>query len=139
MTTPPRSWTLERSIPSDPDICAKLMQSLVDALEEFDWAEREVFGIRLAMEETIVNAIRHGNKCSPDKSVELKMSVSDQEFTATITDQGCGFDPELVPDPTHDDNLERSSGRGLVLIKNYADEVTYNQAGNSVTLKKLKP
>ena len=139
MTTPTRTWTLERRIPSDPDICAKLMQSLIDALEEFGWAEREVFGIRMAMEEAIVNAIRHGNQCSPDKSVELTMSVDDQEFNATITDQGDGFDPDKVPDPTDDDNLERSCGRGLVLIKNYSDEVTYNQTGNSVTLKKIKP
>jgi serine/threonine-protein kinase RsbW len=139
MTTPPRNWTLKRRIPSDPDICAKLMQSLVEALEEYGWAEREVFGIRMAMEETIVNAIRHGNQCSPDKSVDVEISVSDQDFNATITDQGNGFDPDAVPDPTHDDNLENCSGRGLVLIQNYADEVTYNKAGNSVTLKKVKP
>lgn len=139
MIKPPRNWTLERSIPSNPDICAKLMQSLVDALEDFGWAEREVFGIRMAMEETIVNAIRHGNQCSPDKSVELRITVTDQEFSATVTDQGDGFDPDEIPDPTHDENLERSSGRGLVLIQNYADEVTYNKAGNSVTLKKTKP
>lgn len=91
------------------------------------------------MEEALVNAIRHGNQCSPEKSVEVKMSVTDQEFNATITDQGDGFDPDQVPDPTDDENLERDSGRGLVLIKTYSDEVTYNQAGNSVTLKKIKP
>jgi len=139
MTATPKTWTLERLIPSDPDNCAKLIQSLVDALEEFGWGDREVFGIRMAMEETIVNAIRHGNQCCPEKSVEVKMSVNDREFNATITDQGDGFDPDQVPDPTDDENLERDSGRGLVLIKNYSDEVTYNQAGNSVTLKKIKP
>lgn len=139
MTTPPRNWKLERRLASDPDNCAKLMELLVDALERFGWAEREVFGIRMAMEEAIVNAIRHGNQCSPEKSVDVKIAVDGQEFNATITDQGAGFNPNEVPDPTDDENLERDCGRGLVLIKNYADEVTYNQTGNSVTLKKTKP
>ena len=139
MTSPPPNWTLERRIPSDPDVCAKVIEPLVDALENFGWAEREVFGIRMAMEEAIVNAIRHGNQCSPNKSVQIAIKVDDQEFLATITDQGDGFDPKQVPDPTDDENLECDSGRGLVLINNYADEVTYNQSGNSVTLKKSKP
>lgn len=139
MTTPPRNWTLERRIPSNPDLCAKLIESLVEALEKFGWADREMFGIRMVMEEAILNAIRHGNQCSPDKSVDITMKVDDREFHATITDQGEGFDPNEVPDPTKDENLECDSGRGLVLINTYADEVTYNQIGNSVTLRKIKP
>jgi len=138
MTTPPRNWTLERRIPSDPDVCAKLIESLVEALQKFGWDERNVFGIRMATEEMVVNAIRHGNQCCPDKSVEIKITVTENDFSAAVTDQGEGFDPAEVPDPTHDDNLERSSGRGLALIRNYMDEVTFNDAGNSMTIKKKK-
>ncbi len=129
---------LERNIPSNPDICAKLMQSLVDALEDFGWAEREIFGIRMAMEEAIINAIRHGNRCSTDKMVLVQMSVNGDDFIGTVTDEGDGFDPEKVPDPTDEENLERCSGRGLALIDNFADEMQYNATGNSLTIRKRK-
>lgn len=92
----------------------------------------------MAMEEAIMNAITHGNHCCPDKDVHVEIAISDSNFTAKITDQGCGFNPEDVPDPTEDENLEKTSGRGVMLMKNFVDEVHYNEKGNSVELVKQK-
>jgi serine/threonine-protein kinase RsbW len=138
MPTSSTPWTLDRTLPSDPDVCADVMRVMVDALTDRDWSDKEVFGLHMAMEEAIQNAVRHGNQCSPDKTVELTITITDDSFEATVTDQGNGFDPAGVPCPTDDANLDRCSGRGLALINNYADEATYNATGNSLTIKKRK-
>ena len=68
----------------------------------------------------------------------MLIEISATQFYAKITDEGCGFDPSKVPDPTLDENINRTSGRGVVLMKNFVDEIIYNEKGNSVELKKAK-
>jgi len=92
----------------------------------------------MAMEEAILNSIRHGNKCQSGTFVHVVMELDDVQFSGTVTDEGAGFDPETVPDPTNDSNLEKCSGRGVMLIKHFVDEVNYNDCGNSVSMRKKK-
>ena len=92
----------------------------------------------MAMEEAVMNAIKHGNKRDPSKHVHVIVNLSDTQFYAQVTDQGLGFDPDDVPDPTLEENLEKTSGRGLMLMKNFVDTVQYNEIGNSVELTKVK-
>jgi serine/threonine-protein kinase RsbW len=96
------------------------------------------FGIRLALDEALSNAIRHGNRCNPRKHVTIESQVGDDLVLVTITDQGRGFAPERVPDPTRDENIERPNGRGVMLMRAYMDQVIFNRRGNQVTLIKRR-
>ena len=66
------------------------------------------------------------------------IALSADQFYAKITDQGDGFDPDSIPDPTLDENINKNCGRGVTLMRNFVDEVDYNEKGNSVELKKSK-
>jgi len=83
-------------------------------------------GLLLAITEGTTNAIIHGNKKSPDKNVIIDAEIDDSTLTYRIKDQGAGFIPENVPDPTEPENLLKDSGRGLYLMRIYADEIKYN-------------
>jgi serine/threonine-protein kinase RsbW len=131
-------WRYDKNIESDPDNCAKIVHLLLDQLEAFQWENRDIFGIHMAMEEAVMNAIRHGNKCDVEKEVHVLIEICDRKFYSKITDQGPGFDPGDLPDPTLEENLEKTSGRGVMLMKSFVDVVTYNECGNSVELAKVK-
>lgn len=133
-----QDWTYDNHVPSKPDVCAEITVVIVNQLEKLGWSNKDVFGIHMALEEALMNAIRHGNLCSPDKQVHVEITICTDVFTATITDEGAGFNPEDLPDPTEDENVEKSCGRGVMLMKNFVDEVIYNQKGNSVQIKKNK-
>ena len=85
-----------------------------------------------------MNAIKHGNGLDCEKQVHIEIKITESDFYARITDDGDGFDLEAVPDPTADENLEKTSGRGVMLIKNFVDKVAYNEKGNSIELFKSK-
>ncbi len=93
-------------------------------------------GLLLAITEGTTNAIIHGNKKSPDKNVIIDAEIDDSTLTYRIKDQGAGFIPEDVPDPTEPENLLKDSGRGLYLMRIYADELKYNitEAGTELIL-----
>ena len=131
-------WKLDISIPSHPDEGVVIIRQLLDQLEQQGWNERDVFGIHMAMEEAVMNAIKHGNQRDPDKSVHVLAALSCDRFYAQVTDEGPGFDPEDVPDPTLEENLEKPCGRGLMLMKNFVDGVKFNKQGNSVELTKQR-
>ena len=131
-------WRFDESIKSTPDEGVATIRKLLEQLEALEWPDKAVFGIHMAMEEAVMNAIKHGNKSDPDKKVHIVLNLSEHEFYAQITDEGEGFDPEDVPDPTADENLEKFSGRGLMLMRNFVDVVRYSPKGNSVELQKSK-
>lgn len=129
-------WRYDQRIPSEPDYCTKVITLVLEQLEKTKWNNKDTFGIHMAMEEAIMNAIHHGNACAPDKTVHVVIEIFDDRFYAKITDQGCGFDPDDLPDPTEDENVEKDCGRGVMLIMNFVDVVVYNAKGNSVELTK---
>ena len=131
-------WKYDNRVPSEPDYCAKIIGLLLDQLEKACWNNKDTFGIHMAMEEAIMNAIRHGNQCVPEKDVHVQIQICAKKFFAQITDQGDGFDPDDLPDPRDEENLEKTSGRGVMLIRSFVDEVIYNAVGNSIQLKKKK-
>jgi serine/threonine-protein kinase RsbW len=100
------------------------------------YPEADRFGLRLAMEEAIVNAIRHGNRGDPSRRVLVRFQVEPDQVLAEIEDEGEGFDPTHVPDPRAAENWERASGRGLLLMRHYTTWLRYNRIGNCVTLCK---
>jgi serine/threonine-protein kinase RsbW len=126
MRNPGHPVSLETVIPSDPAEARRVQEDIERALQSHHFEEREIFGIRLALEEALVNAIKHGNQIGPDR------------FHVRIADEGPGFDPGEVPDPMAAENLERTCGRGLLLMRHYMSEVIFHPPGNQVSMTKLR-
>ena len=106
------------------------------AVEEAGFTPTSGFAIRLALDEALSNAVKHGNKLDPAKFVEVEYTVSDEGICIRIRDEGPGFEPATVPDPTLDENLERPHGRGIMLMRAYMTEVGYEDQGTCVMLIK---
>ena len=113
-------------------------EAILKAAREFGFPESDLFAIKLALEEAMSNAIKHGNACDPVKRVEVDYSVNEQMVAVTIGDEGPGFDMEQVPDPRLEENLSKPHGRGLMLMKAYMDEVEYNETGNRLKMVKQR-
>lgn len=115
-----------------------VINRLLDELQPLTFTDKEKFGIRLALEEALVNAVKHGNRQDPNKAVRIRYQITNQHFLIEIEDEGPGFDPDGVPDPLDPENLERPGGRGVFLMRHYMSWVQYNETGNRVTLCKVR-
>jgi serine/threonine-protein kinase RsbW len=116
------------------------VKRVLDGLTRHGYTESSRFAVRLAIEEGLANAFRHGHKGWGESTpVRFEFRVGPQELRVVITDRGPGFDPGAVPDPTLDANLELPSGRGLMLMKAYMSSVGFNAKGNQVTMVYRKP
>jgi len=126
-------------IPSEPMQLSRVESLIIPRLEEMNYGERAIFAVRLALEEAVINAMKHGNHMDKAKRVVITFSANPQELAINVEDEGDGFDPDAVPDPTLDENLEVPHGRGLVLMRAYMDDVVYSPKGNKVTIIKRAP
>lgn len=126
------------TIPSELQAAERIQERIISVLEGFEYPMRDVFGMRLALEEAIVNAIKHGNKMDPKKTVSIKCEIDSNRVCVQIEDQGPGFSPIDVPDPTSEENLDKPGGRGIMLMKAFMTKVQYNARGNQVTLEKAR-
>ena len=126
----------EEVIPSDTAAGQSVQERIIQLLEALSYDERDVFGVRLAIEEALVNAIKHGNQMDPSKTVRIACRIAAHMVRIEIEDQGPGFQIEDVPDPTADENLERPCGRGIMLMRAFMSSIVYNESGNLVILEK---
>jgi serine/threonine-protein kinase RsbW len=128
--------TVDLVIASDPAEARRIQEHIEQLLQDRQAHDHDIFSIRLALEEALVNAIKHGNQSDPAKKVRISYRLLADRFEVAISDEGTGFNPEDVPDPTAAENLERPCGRGLMLMRHYMSEVRYNDRGNAVTMSK---
>ena len=140
MSEPSWSWTSRKELPSRRDAHIPLLEEILQELERLGWDPngRDYFGVQMALEESLSNAIRHGNKLDESKQVHVECKVSPERFWLQVTDEGSGFKLQAVPDCTADENLDCPGGRGLALIQAYMTYVQYNECGNSVTMEKTR-
>lgn len=138
MTANENEFSREETIFSDLAEARRIQAEVEQLLQTLDFSEKEVFDIKLAVEEALVNAIKHGNQLDPTKSVEVSYRAFSGRFEIRIADEGPGYDPDDVPDPTAPENLERPCGRGLFLIRHYMTEVTLEGRGNIICLTKVR-
>ncbi|MEE2826071.1 MAG: ATP-binding protein [Planctomycetota bacterium] len=127
-------WRKQVTIASSVSTAAELIGSVIEQLKKHDWGEKKVFAIHLALEEAMMNAIKHGNQGDESKSIATQFELTASRFCARITDEGSGFKISEVPDPTKEENLELPSGRGLAMIQNYIDEFHYSEQSNSLMM-----
>ncbi len=123
-------------IPSDLNAAWNAQQTVMEEVKARGFSDNAVFAIRLALDEALNNAISHGNKKDKTKKVTIEYQISEVSVTITVTDEGPGFDPVDVPDPTLDEFLERPHGRGIMLMRAYMSDVRFGRNGKSVTLIK---
>jgi serine/threonine-protein kinase RsbW len=115
-----------------------LLDEVAATLAALGYPARDCGGVRLALEEAIVNGLRHGNGGDPTKRVRVGYRAGPNTVLAVVEDEGRGFDPDRVPDPTLPENLERPGGRGLLLMRHYMTWVCFSGRGNRVTLAKRR-
>jgi serine/threonine-protein kinase RsbW len=113
-----------------------LLDELVAALAGLGYSRRDRMSVRLAVEEAVVNGLRHGNRDDPRKRVRVRYYLSPEVVLVEVEDEGPGFDPVNVPDPTAPENLDRPSGRGLFLMRHCMSWLRYHGRGNRLTLCK---
>jgi len=115
----------------------QIEDTILEECEKHHFGADDTFAIKLALEEALVNAVKHGNKLEAGKCVRVQYHVTDQRADIAIEDQGCGFNPAELPDPTSEENLEKCCGRGILLMRVYMSSVVFNPAGNKVTLTRF--
>jgi serine/threonine-protein kinase RsbW len=133
-----REGSFNLTIASDPAEVQRIQDHIESQLKHHQFEDKDIFSIRLALEEALVNAIKHGNQLDPAKKVHIACGFRHDRFEIAIADEGPGFNPEEVPDPLCEENLERPCGRGLFLIRHYMTDVTYHAPGNRVSMFKLR-
>ena len=123
-------------IPNDLHAARRLEDQIVGETEALGYSPRCAFAVRLALEEAMVNAHKHGNGGDPVKRIVVTYDITPVRVVVRVRDEGSGFDPALVPDPTTPDRIPLPDGRGIMLMRSYLDEVTFNERGNEVQLVK---
>ncbi len=131
-----RKTIVVSSIPSQ---LAHVENAILPVLDSKGYGERNIFAVKLALEEAVVNAIKHGNQLDDTKKVTVSFYIDDDRALISVGDEGDGFDPNAVPDPTTEEGLLASSGRGIALIRAYMDEVRFNETGSEITMIKYAP
>lgn len=128
----------QESIPSDLTVARGILVRIESALHEHQFSDKEIFDIKLATEEALVNAIKHGNQLDENKKVHIHYEIHLDRFDIRISDEGSGFDPSDLPDPTDPENLERPCGRGVFLIRHYMNRVSFSNNGTTIVMVKWR-
>lgn len=113
----------------------RIVESFIDNARERFHLNDDIYGnIMVAVTESVNNAIVHGNCQDKSKNVHLKLEISDSSLKFVIKDEGEGFDPDTLPDPTAPENLLKPGGRGVFLIQHLADQVDFEDNGTQIEL-----
>lgn len=113
----------------------RIVENAIDEMTGAIGINQDNYGkILVATLEAVNNAIKHGNKEMTEKLVDVVIEYNENELKISVTDQGDGFDPARIPDPTLPANIEELSGRGVFLMTKLSDAITFNEKGNSVTM-----
>jgi serine/threonine-protein kinase RsbW len=140
--------TNPRTTPAPIRVTLHNQRPLIDRFEEGVLAECErvgyskasLFAIRLALDEAITNGFSHGHEhLPPTLPIFVEYAIDQHQAYFAVEDQGPGFDPSTVKDPTLDENLEQMSGRGVILIRAYMSSVTHNSKGNRIEMVYRRP
>lgn len=127
---------MKARIPNDSHLLKEMSTKLIDDLRDMGVNEDIIFDIHVGFEEALRNAMIHGNKSEPGKKVMVETEINEKKIVIYVEDEGIGFDPESLPDPTHDENLLKEGGRGVYLINHLMDEVRYENGGRKLVMVK---
>ena len=133
----PKSFEL--TIPSRLEALDAVQHLVEQAAKEFNLTDEIAYWIELSVSESMINAIRHGNKSDPTKAASLKISSDGHAIEVIVEDEGKGFNLEDLADPTDAQNLLKPSGRGILIIRSFMDEVNLStREGGGTRLQMIK-
>jgi serine/threonine-protein kinase RsbW len=124
------------TIPSVFAASRDVQEKILSDIERRGFNEQTRFAIKLALEEELINAIKHGNRFDPRKEVHVEATITPEEALIIVEDEGPGFDRSSVPDPTLRENVEKCSGRGILLIEAYMNQVQWTNGGRCLRMIK---
>jgi serine/threonine-protein kinase RsbW len=126
-------------LPSTIESVEKAAAETADYAAQCGLDEGALFGIDMAVREAVANAVKHGNKLDESKSVELTLTNSPEAFEIAVRDFGTGFAVDEVADPTEEENLLKASGRGILFMRSFMDEVEwFNPPGGGTVVRMAK-
>ncbi len=124
------------TVPSEMTAVRGIQDRIMAEVVRLGFDGQSQFAIKLALEEGLVNAIRHGNRFDASKQVHVQYTVTTFELDVSIEDEGPGFQRDEVPDPTLEENIEKCSGRGILLIESYMTSVGWDHGGRRMRMTK---
>ena len=125
-------WSLARV--SSVEQLVRFSERLMRDMSALGFPAKDLFGTRLALHEAVVNALKHGHGSDITQAVSIRYSLTPERIVLEVEDQGPGFNPSAVPNPTAAENLEKPNGRGILLMRSFMSLVRYSERGNRVTL-----
>lgn len=126
-------------LPSHIEAVADAAAAATDFAQACGLGESTLFGIEMAVREAVTNAVVHGNKEDEAKTVEIVFNCLEHRVEIEVKDQGPGFDPNSVPDPTAAENILKTSGRGIFLMRSFMDNVQWSpRAEGGMTVRMIK-
>jgi serine/threonine-protein kinase RsbW len=129
--------TTELELPSRIDAVAQAAEAAASVARGLGLNEEATFGVDMAVREAVTNAVLHGNRLDEAKTVIVTLQGSPEAFVVTVRDRGEGFDPDSVPDPTAAQNLLKTSGRGILFMRAFMDEVEWTRHPDGGTVVRM--
>ena len=133
--------TLQLKLPSRIESIAEAAEAAAGVARRLGLGEEAAFGLDMAVRESVTNAVLHGNRQDERKQVEVAFEDAGDELVVTVRDEGGGFDPASVSDPTAAENLLKNSGRGILFMRSFMDTVEWEphpEGGTVVRMTKKK-
>jgi serine/threonine-protein kinase RsbW len=133
--------TTELTFPSRIAAVDEATTAVAEILQRTGITEDLLYDVEVALREAVANAVLHGNRQDPSKAVIVTVTIAPEALELTVHDEGAGFDPDAVPDPTAPDQVLRSSGRGLLLMRSFMDHVAWlirAEGGTTVHMTKKR-
>ena len=129
--------TVELKLPSRIEAIAEAAEAVADAARRLGFADDALFGIDLAVREAVTNAVLHGNRQDETVPFDVGVHGTDAGLTVTVRDRGAGFDPTRLADPTAEENILKASGRGILFMRTFMDEVAWEHPAGGGTLVRM--
>lgn len=130
------SFTCTRTLATDLNSVGAFVSEIGEKVAQLTGSQDHSFQVKLVLEEALTNAVRHGNKLDPSRSVAVTVVMTADSVSIDVHDQGSGFDPDAVPDPTAPERSDKPSGRGVFLMRKIMDSVEYYDKGSGVRMSK---
>lgn len=133
--------TTELRLPSRIEVVEEVATAIAGIIKSSEFEEEAAFGIDLAVREAVTNAVLHGNNADESKFIEVILKSSQEFIEISVHDQGAGFNPNEVPDPTDEENILKTDGRGIFFMRNFMDEVDWQinpEGGTTVRMLKKR-
>jgi len=129
--------TTELTLPSRIESIETAAAAAAEFLGRLGVGDDVLFAVDMAVREAVTNAVLHGNKQNEQKNVEIKFINTPTAVEIFVRDEGEGFDPTSVADPTNPDNLLKTSGRGILFMRTFMDEVVWTEHGEGGTVVRM--